>query len=169
MEVVCAPKILPIGIFLSYTSRFKITSPWDVSPYQNSPCISLETGEPFFSCISKFASLWLCSWQSDWTWPQKRLGHEVNFLPTTSGTVDQCTILTLSPQRHLFRLKCYRREIDAVKLTVKRVIKELRVTKFQDKYPKILFWELWGWNNPFEITCEKLILIENTFSSANLK
>ena len=56
-----------------------------------------------------------------------------------------------------------------MKLTVKRVIKELRVTKFRDEYPKILFRELRGWINPFEITGEKLILIENTFSSANLK
>ena len=56
-----------------------------------------------------------------------------------------------------------------MKLTVKRVIKELRETKFRDEYAKILFWALWGWINPFEITCEKLILIENTFSSANLK
>ena len=40
------------------------------------------------------------------------------------------------------------------------------MTKFQDEYPRILFWELWGWINPFEITWEKLILIENTFSSA---
>ena len=28
------------------------------------------------------------------------------------------------------------------------------------------FLELWGWINPFEITWEKLILIENTFSGA---
>ena len=156
-----------ISIFLSHTSRFKIISPWDMSEYQNSPRISLERA--FSTCISKFAFLWLCPWQPAWTWPQKRLGQEVNFLPTASGTVDQCTILTLSPQRHLFTLKCYRRERDAVKLTVKRVIKELRVTKFRDEYTKIIFRELCGWINPFEITCEKLILIENTFSSANLK
>ena len=168
MEVVCAPKILPIGIFLSYTSRFKITSPWDVST-PKLPAHFAGNRRAFSSCISKVASLWLCSWQSDWTRLQKRLRYEVNFLPTASGTVDQCTILTLSPQRHLFTLKCYRRERDAVKLTVKRVIKELRVTKFRDEYTKIIFRELCGWINPFEITCEKLILIENTFSSANLK
>ena len=28
-------------------------------------------------------------------------GYKVNFLSTASGTVDQCTILTPSPQRHL--------------------------------------------------------------------
>ena len=42
-EVVCAPKILPIGIFLSHTLRSKITAPWDMSQYQNFTRISLET------------------------------------------------------------------------------------------------------------------------------
>ena len=156
-----------IGIFLSHTSRFKIISPWDMSQYQNFPRISLERA--FSTCISKFAFLWLCPWQSAWTWPQKRLGHEVNFLPTASGTVDQCTILTLSPQRHLFALKCYQWGRDAVKLTVKRIIKDLRVANFQDEYTKISFWGVWGWITAFKITGEKFILIKNTFLSANLR
>ena len=166
MEVVCAPKILPIGIFLSYTSRFKITSPWDVS-IPKLPAYFAGNRRAFSSCISKVASLWLCSWQSDWTRLQKRLRYEVNFLPTASGTVDQCTILTLSPQRHLFALKCYQWGRDAVKLTVKRIIKELRVANFQDEYTKISFWELWGWITAFKITAEKFILIKTTFLSAN--
>ena len=56
-----------------------LRAPWDMSQYQNSLRISLETS--VLTCISKFASLWLCSWQSDWTRPRKRLGYEVNFLP----------------------------------------------------------------------------------------
>ena len=78
-EVVCAPKILPLGIFLTCSFRSTITAPWDMSQYQNSLRISLETS--VLTCISKFTSLWLCSWQSDWTRPRKRLGYEVNFLP----------------------------------------------------------------------------------------
>ena len=100
---------------------------------------------------------------------RKRLRHEVNFLPTASGTVDQCTILTLSPQRHLFALKCYQWGRDAVKLTVKRIIKDLRVANFQDEYTKISFWGLWGWITAFKITGEKFILIKNTFLSAKLR
>ena len=42
-KVVCTPKILPIGIFLSHSSRSKIIASWDMSQYQNSPCISLKT------------------------------------------------------------------------------------------------------------------------------
>ena len=42
-EVVCAPKMLPIGIFLSHILRSKIIALWDMSQYQNSPRISLET------------------------------------------------------------------------------------------------------------------------------
>ena len=40
-KVVCVPKILPIGIFLSHTLRFKIIAPWDMSQYENSSRISL--------------------------------------------------------------------------------------------------------------------------------
>ena len=156
-----------IGIFLSHTSRFKIISPWDMSQYQTPRAFSLERA--FSTCISKFTFLWLCPWQPAWTWPQKRLGHEVNFLPTASGTFDQCIILTLSPQRHLFALKCYQRGRDAVKLTMKRIIKESRVANFQDEYAKISFWELWGWITAFKIIGEKFILIENTFLSENLR
>ena len=42
----------------------------------------------------------------------------------------------------LFSLKCYQRGRDAVKLTAKRIRRELKVAKFQDEYSKILFWEL---------------------------
>ena len=67
-----------------------------------------------------------------------------------------------------FSLKCYRRGKDAVKLTAKRIRRELRVAKFQDENPKISFWELQGWIIPFKITAgEKLILIENKFPNAN--
>ena len=48
--------------------------------------------------ISKSASFWLCSWQANWTRPRKRLGYDFNFLSTASGTVDQCTMLTSSPE-----------------------------------------------------------------------
>ena len=54
----------------------------------------------FCTWISKFASFWLCFEQADWTQPRKKLGYEVNFLSTASGTVEQCTILAPSPQRH---------------------------------------------------------------------
>ena len=43
------------------------------------------------------------------------------------------------------------------------------MARFQDEYPKISFWELWGWIIPLKITGEKLILKENKFSSANLR
>ena len=56
-----------------------------------------------------------------------------------------------------------------MKLTVKRIIKELRVANFQDEYTKISFWELWGWITAFKITDEKFILIKTTFLSANLR
>ena len=85
-EVVCAPKILPIAIFLSHTLRSKIIAPWDMSQYQIFPRILLETS--VFTCISMFASFWLCFEQADWTRPLKKLGCEVNFLSTGSGTVD---------------------------------------------------------------------------------
>ena len=42
-EVVCTPKFLPISIFLGHTLRSKITAPWNMSQYQNSLRISLET------------------------------------------------------------------------------------------------------------------------------
>ena len=42
-EVVCAPKILLIGIFFGRTLQSKIIAPCDMSPYQNSPRISLKT------------------------------------------------------------------------------------------------------------------------------
>ena len=49
-EVVCAPKFLPISIFLSHTLRSKITAPLNMSQYQNSRRISLETSVsyPYF-------------------------------------------------------------------------------------------------------------------------
>ena len=47
-----------------------------------------------------------------------------------------------------------------MKLTTKRIIKELRMVKFQVEYPKILFWELWVWIIPFKITGEKAYIIE---------
>ena len=42
-EVVCAPKILQITIFLSRTLRFKIIAPWDMSQFQIFSRILLET------------------------------------------------------------------------------------------------------------------------------
>ena len=99
-EVVCAPTILPIGIFLSHILRSKIIALWDMSQYQNSPRISLETSVFYLNfrvrlLLSGFVL-------------NKQTGHgrgrnlyEVNFLSTASGTVDQYTKLTPSPQRHL--------------------------------------------------------------------
>ena len=55
----------------------------------------------FSTRISKFASFWLCYEQANGTRPRKELGHEVNFLSTASGIVDQRKILTPFPQRHL--------------------------------------------------------------------
>ena len=85
-EVVCTPKILPIGIFLGRSLRFKITAP--------GKCLITKIPRAFHwkgafsTSISKFASLWLCSEQSDWIRPRKRLGYEVNFLSTAGGMVD---------------------------------------------------------------------------------
>ena len=98
-EVVCAPKILPIGIFLGRSLRFKITAPGKCLITKIPPAFHWKRA--FSTSISKFASLWLCSEQSDWIRPRKRLGYEVNFLSTAGGMVDQCTVLTPSPQRHL--------------------------------------------------------------------
>ena len=85
-KVVCAPKILPIGIFHSYSLQSEIISPRDMSQYQTPRAFRRKRA--FSTCISKFVPLWLCSWQSDWTRPRKRLGYEVNFLSTAIGTVD---------------------------------------------------------------------------------
>ena len=90
------PKFLSISIFLGHTLRSKITASWNMSQHKNSLSISLETS--VFCRISKSASLWLCSWQADWTRPRKRLGYDFNFLSTASGTIDQCTMLTSSPE-----------------------------------------------------------------------
>ena len=68
-EVVCAPKILPIGIFLSHTLRSKITAPWDMSQYQNFARISLETEHSKPRRIFKFCPLFICfsfNSLSDW-------------------------------------------------------------------------------------------------------
>ena len=75
-----------------------------MSQYQISPRISLETSVLYLN--SKFASFWLYFEQADRTRPRKKLGYEVNFLSTASGTVEQCTILTLTPQRHLALIYC---------------------------------------------------------------
>ena len=141
-EVVCAQKILPIGIFLSHTLRSKIIAPWDI--HTKTPR-AFRWKRSFSARISKSASLWLGSSQSDWTRPRKRLGYEFNFLSTACGTVDEFTICTqahTSPysilrglpralKLGLFSLKRYRRWTDAVKLTAKRILNELKVAKFQ--------------------------------------
>ena len=86
--------------YLSHILRSKIIALWDMSQYQNSPRISLETSVFYLNfrvrlLLSGFVL-------------NKQTGHgrgrnlyEVNFLSTASGTVDQYTILTPSPQRHL--------------------------------------------------------------------
>ena len=175
---------------------------YDLRSLHSGKCLNTKTPSAFrwkraFSTwISKFASFWLCFEQANWTRPREKLGYEVNILSSTSGTIDHCTILTLSPQRHLaliycpdqpsngqnlnilrgllwalklglFSLDCYRRERDTVKLTAKRIINELGVAKFQGECLNISFWELWGGIIPFKITGEKLILKENKFPSAN--
>ena len=45
--------------------------------------------QPYF--ISEFASFWICFEQANWTGSRKKLGYEVNFLSTASGTVEQYT------------------------------------------------------------------------------
>ena len=73
-EVVCVPKILPIGIFFSQTLRSKIIAPWNMSQYQNSPCLKLET-----SVLSGYA-------------PNN---HHVNFLSAVSYGVPNQSIFPL--------------------------------------------------------------------------
>ena len=175
---------------------------YDLRSLHSGTCLNTKTPRAFrwkrafCTWISKFASFWLCFEQANWTRPRKKLGYEVNFLSTASGTVERCTILTPSPQRHLaliycpyqssnrqnlnilrgllwalklglFSLNCYRRGRDTVKWTAKWIINESRVAKFQGEYINISFWELWGGIIPFKITGEKLILKENKFSSGN--
>ena len=70
-----------------------------MSQYQISPRISLETSVLYLN--SKFASFWLYFEQADRTRPRKKLGYEVNFPSTASGTIDQYTVFTPSPQRYL--------------------------------------------------------------------
>ena len=98
-EVVCAPKILPIGIFLSHILRSKIIALWDMSQYQNSPRISLETSVFYQNFQVRFFLAML--WTSKLDTAAEETWYEVNFLSTVSGMVDQCTILTPSPRRHL--------------------------------------------------------------------
>ena len=58
--VVCGPKILPIGFFLSHTLRSKIIAPWNMSQYQKPPRISLETSVFYLHFQVRFslAMLW---------------------------------------------------------------------------------------------------------------
>ena len=78
----------------------------DLRSLHSGTCLNTKTPRAFrwkrafCTWISKFASFWLCFEQADWTQPRKKLGYEVNFLSTASGTVEQCTILAPSPQRH---------------------------------------------------------------------
>ena len=68
--------------------------PYDLRSLHPGTCLNTKTPHAFrwkraFSnCISKFASLWLYFEQADWTRPRKKLGLEVNFLSSASGTVD---------------------------------------------------------------------------------
>ena len=77
---------------------------YDLRSLHPGTCLSIKTPgafrlkRAFPTRISKSASLWLCSWQADWTRPRKRLGYDFNFLSTASGTVDQCTMLTPSSE-----------------------------------------------------------------------
>ena len=101
-EVVCASTILPPFLAIFY----------DLRSLHSGTCLNTKTPHAFrwkraFSTwISKFASFWLCFEQANWTGSRKKLGYEVNFLSTASGTVEQCTILIVSPQRHLALLYC---------------------------------------------------------------
>ena len=70
-----------------------------------SPC-AFRWKRAFCTWISQFASFWLYFEQADRTRPRKKLGYEVNFLSTACGTVEQCTILTPFPQRHLSLIYC---------------------------------------------------------------
>ena len=77
-KVVCTPKILPIGIFLSHSSRSKIIASWDMSQYQNSPCISLKTSVFYLHFRVRFSLAMLLIIRLDTA--AERLGYEVNFL-----------------------------------------------------------------------------------------
>ena len=73
-KVVCAPKMLPIGIFLSHILRSKIIAPWNMCQYQNSPRISLETSVFYLNFrVHFFLAMW------------KKLGYRVNFLSIASS------------------------------------------------------------------------------------
>ena len=96
----------------SSRSTFFSAIVYDLRSLHPGTCLNTKTSRAFrwkraFStCISKFASLWLCSW-----WPPKSLSrpclvYEANFLSTPSGTVDKCTILTPFPRRHLALIYC---------------------------------------------------------------
>ena len=81
------------------------------------------------------------------------LGYEVNFLSTACGTVDEFTICTqahTSPysilrglpralKLGLFSLKRYRRWTDAVNLTAKRILNELKSGKVSSLHD----WKFW--------------------------
>ena len=83
---------------------------YDLRSLHPGTCLNTKTSrafrwkQAFYTWISKFASFWPFFEQANWTRPRKKLGYEVNFHSTASGTVDQCTILTPSPQRQLGRL-----------------------------------------------------------------
>ena len=80
--VVCAPKILPIGIFLSHTFRSKIIAPWDMSQYQNFPRISLETSVYLHFQVRFFLAM---LWTSRLDTAAEETWCEINFLSTASG------------------------------------------------------------------------------------
>ena len=70
---------------------------YDLRSLHSGTCLNTKTPRAFcwkraFSTwISKFASFWLCFEQANWTGSRKKLGYEVNFLSTASGTVEQYT------------------------------------------------------------------------------
>ena len=80
---------------------------YDLRPLHSSTCLNIKSPRAFrwkrafCTRISKFASFWLCFEQTDRTRPRKKLGYEVNFPSIASGTIDQYTVFTPSPQRHL--------------------------------------------------------------------
>ena len=85
---------------------------YDLRSLHSGTCLNTKTPRAFrwkrafCTWTSKFTSFLLCFEQANWTRPRKKLGYEVNFLSTANGTVDQCTILTPSPQRHLALIYC---------------------------------------------------------------
>ena len=106
-EVVCAPKILPIGIFLSHTLRSKIIALWGMTRYQISRRISLETSVFYLHFQVRYflAVLWTSRLDAaaEETWVRGQFSFYREWYGRLMTTT---TLLTPSPQRHLALIYC---------------------------------------------------------------